>query len=96
MGAPRLGEEKLIRVCHVTGFFESVQRNGVFSRRWNLLAPADEHTTLGHLAAAVPRYVLDCPTSSHPSAPAHRSPQLRALLREHLRDGHRHGDDARG
>ncbi|MFG3364097.1 hypothetical protein ACIPWY_06560 [Streptomyces sp. NPDC090032] len=33
-------------------------RNGVFSRRRNLLAQADADTRLDHLTAAVPRYVL--------------------------------------
>ncbi|MFD4415577.1 hypothetical protein [Streptomyces sp. NPDC058476] len=83
-------------MCHVAGFFESVQRNGVFSRRWNLLAPADEHTTLGRLAAAVPPVRARLPDFLAPLGAGTPLPQLRALLREHLRDGHRHGDDARG
>ncbi|WP_329418079.1 UvrD-helicase domain-containing protein (plasmid) [Streptomyces sp. NBC_00704] len=59
-GVPRrLGDEELTRLCHVAGFYEAVYRNGVFSRRRNLLALADAHTTLDHLAAAVPAYVLE-------------------------------------
>ncbi|QKW48199.1 UvrD-helicase domain-containing protein [Streptomyces buecherae] len=58
-GTPRLGEEELTRLCHVAGFFEAVYRNGVFSRRRNLLAHADAHTTLAHLIAAVPMYVVE-------------------------------------
>ncbi|AZQ32186.1 hypothetical protein EJ357_00765 [Streptomyces cyaneochromogenes] len=58
-GAPRLGEEELTRLCHVAGFFEAVYRNGVFSRRRNLLAHADARTTLAHLTAAVPTYVVE-------------------------------------
>ncbi|WP_336246982.1 UvrD-helicase domain-containing protein [Streptomyces cupreus] len=58
-GAPRLGEEELTRLCHVAGYFEAVYRNGVFSRRRNLLAHADAHTTLAHLTAAVPVYVVE-------------------------------------
>jgi hypothetical protein len=58
-GAPRLGEEELTRLCHVAGFYEAVYRNGVFSRRRNLLAPADAQTTLDHLPAAVPVYVVE-------------------------------------
>ncbi|GAA5707661.1 UvrD-helicase domain-containing protein [Streptomyces avermitilis] len=58
-GAPRLGEEELTRLCHVAGFYEAVYRNGVFSRRRNLLALADAHTTVDHLTAAVPAYVLE-------------------------------------
>ncbi|MFM9691781.1 ATP-dependent helicase, partial [Streptomyces galilaeus] len=41
------------------GFYEAVYRNGVFSRRRNLLAQADARTTLNHLTAAVPAYVLE-------------------------------------
>ncbi|GGV20001.1 hypothetical protein GCM10010260_70060 [Streptomyces filipinensis] len=58
-GAHRLGEEELTRLCHVAGFYEALYRNGVFSRRRNLLALADEHTMLDHLTAAVPAYVLE-------------------------------------
>ncbi|MGW9030051.1 UvrD-helicase domain-containing protein [Streptomyces sp. NPDC055722] len=58
-GAPRLGEEELTRLCHVAGFYEAVYRNGVFSRRRNLLAQADARTTLDQLTAAVPMYVLE-------------------------------------
>ncbi|MER6122999.1 UvrD-helicase domain-containing protein [Streptomyces sp. NPDC001795] len=58
-GASRLGEEELTRLCHVAGFYEAVFRNGVFSRRRNLLALADARTTLDHLTAAVPTYVLE-------------------------------------
>ncbi|WP_328662008.1 hypothetical protein [Streptomyces sp. NBC_00334] len=55
----RLGEEELTRLCHVAGFYEAVYRNGVFSRRRNLLALADARTTLNHLIAAVPGYVVE-------------------------------------
>lgn len=57
--APRLDEAELTRLCHVAGFYEALYRNGVFSRRRNLLAQADAHTTLNHLTAAVPHYVLE-------------------------------------
>ncbi|MDQ0577881.1 ribosomal protein L13E [Streptomyces rishiriensis] len=58
-GGPALGEEELTRLCHVAGFYEAIYRNGVFSRRRNLLALADAHTTVDHLTAAVPAYVLE-------------------------------------
>ncbi|MFM9499795.1 UvrD-helicase domain-containing protein [Streptomyces galilaeus] len=58
-GGLHLGEEELTRLCHVAGFYEAVYRNGVFSRRRNLLAQADARTTLNHLTAAVPAYVLE-------------------------------------
>ncbi|MFF3467585.1 UvrD-helicase domain-containing protein [Streptomyces sp. NPDC002619] len=58
-GAPRLDEQELTRLCHVAGFYEAVYRNGVFSRRRNLLAHANARTTLAQLTAAVPVYVLD-------------------------------------
>jgi hypothetical protein len=54
-----LCEEELTRLCHVAGFYEVVHRNGVFSRRRNLLALADAHTTLDHLTTAVPAYVVE-------------------------------------
>jgi hypothetical protein len=56
---PGLGEEELTRLCHVAGFYEAVYRNGLFSRRRNLLALAHAHTTLDHLTAAVPAYVTE-------------------------------------
>ncbi|MBC9731055.1 hypothetical protein [Streptomyces sp. TRM68367] len=43
----------------MAGFYEAVYRNGVFSRRRNLLALADAHTTVDQLTAAVPAYVLE-------------------------------------
>ncbi|MFJ5803694.1 UvrD-helicase domain-containing protein [Streptomyces decoyicus] len=58
-GTSPAGEEELTRLCYVAGFFEAVYRNGVFSRRRNLLAQADELTTLEQLTAAVPLYVLE-------------------------------------
>jgi len=58
-GAPQPGEEELTRLCHMAGFYEAVYRNGVFSRSRNLLAIADPRTTLDHLTAAVPAYVLE-------------------------------------
>ncbi|MFF9819017.1 UvrD-helicase domain-containing protein [Streptomyces sp. NPDC014006] len=58
-GATRLDDEELTRLCHVAGYFEAVYRNGVFSRRRNLLASADARTTLNDLTAAVPAYVLE-------------------------------------
>ncbi|AKZ60305.1 hypothetical protein SAM23877_7262 [Streptomyces ambofaciens ATCC 23877] len=57
--ALRLGEEELTRLRHVAGFYEAVYRNGVFSRRRNLLTLADARTTLAHLTAAVPAYVVE-------------------------------------
>ncbi|MFF7048225.1 UvrD-helicase domain-containing protein [Streptomyces griseorubiginosus] len=58
-GPAPLDEEQLTRLCHVAGFYEAIFRNGVFSRRRNLLTLANAHTTLDQLAAAVPRYVLE-------------------------------------
>jgi hypothetical protein len=58
-GMHRLSEEELTRLCHVAGFYEAVYRNGVFSRRRNLLTLADTRTTLNHLTAAVPAYVVE-------------------------------------
>jgi hypothetical protein len=58
-GVHRLGEEELTRLCHVAGFYEAVYRNGVFSRRRNLLTLADTRTDLNHLTAAVPAYVVE-------------------------------------
>jgi hypothetical protein len=58
-GMHQLSEEELTRLCHVAGFYEAVYRNGVFSRRRNLLALADARTTLSHLTAAVPAYVVE-------------------------------------
>ncbi|MFJ4585130.1 UvrD-helicase domain-containing protein [Streptomyces echinatus] len=58
-GAPALDEEELTRLCHVAGFYEAVYRNGTFSRRRNLLTLADAHTSVDHLTAAVPSYVLE-------------------------------------
>jgi hypothetical protein len=58
-GESLLSGEELTRLCHVAGFYEAVYRNGVFSRRRNLLALADARVTLDHLTAAVPAYVLE-------------------------------------
>lgn len=55
----RLDDDELTRLCFITGFFEALYRNGIFPRRRNLLAQADEHTTLNSLISAVPAYVLD-------------------------------------
>lgn len=44
-GTSPLDEQDLTRLCHVAGFDEAVYRTGVFSRRRNLLAQADERTT---------------------------------------------------
>ncbi|MFG2376939.1 3'-5' exonuclease [Streptomyces sp. NPDC048504] len=78
-GASRLGEQELTRLCHVAGFCEAVYRNGVFSRRRNLLAHADAHITLDQLTAAVPVYVLDdiaeqMELADRPFAPFRRLP----------------------
>jgi hypothetical protein len=43
----------------VAGFYEAVYRNGVFSRRRNLLTLADARTALHHPTAAVPAYVVE-------------------------------------
>ncbi|WP_326615256.1 hypothetical protein OG949_40915 (plasmid) [Streptomyces scopuliridis] len=58
----------------MAGFYEAVYRNGVFSRRRDLLALADARTTLDHLIAAVPAYVLEdiaeqMELAERPSAP---------------------------
>ncbi|MFC8875999.1 UvrD-helicase domain-containing protein [Streptomyces ardesiacus] len=58
-GMHRLSEDELTRLCHVAGFYEAVYRNGVFSRRRNLLTLADTRTALNHLTAAVPAYVVE-------------------------------------
>lgn len=58
-GASRLSEEELTLLWHVAGFYESVYRRGVFSRRRNLLVQADAHTTLIRLTTAVPMYVSE-------------------------------------
>lgn len=58
-GVSLLGEDELTLLCHVAGFYEAIYRSGVFSRRRNLLAQADAHTTLQRLTASVPMYVLE-------------------------------------
>ncbi|MFJ8098553.1 UvrD-helicase domain-containing protein [Streptomyces griseofuscus] len=58
-GTSPLDEQDLTRLCHVAGYYEAVYRTGIFSRRRNLLAQADERTTLDQLTAAVPVYVLE-------------------------------------
>ncbi|WP_381805331.1 UvrD-helicase domain-containing protein [Streptomyces niveus] len=55
----RLDDDELTRLCFVAGFFEAVYRNGAFSRKRNLLAQVDEHTTVKSVTSAVPSYVLD-------------------------------------
>ncbi|MEU9992854.1 UvrD-helicase domain-containing protein [Streptomyces sp. NPDC048045] len=55
----QLDDDELTRLCFVTGFFEAVYRNGSFSRKRNLLAQVDEHTTVTGVTSAVPSYVLD-------------------------------------
>jgi hypothetical protein len=77
--ALQLGEEELTRLCHVAGFYKAVYRNGVFSRRRNLLAQADARTTLNHLTAAVPAYMLEdiaeqTELAEHPFAPFQKLP----------------------
>lgn len=63
----------------MAGFYEAVYRNGVFSRRRNLLAHADARTTLDQLTGAVPLYVLDdiaeqMELAERPFAPLRRLP----------------------
>jgi hypothetical protein len=54
-----LSDDELTRLCFVAGFFEAVYRNGTFSRRRNLLAQVDEHTTVKSVTSSVPSYVLE-------------------------------------
>lgn len=78
-GGSLLSDEDLTRLCHVAGCFEAVYRSGVFPRRRNLLAQANEHTTLEELTAAVPVYVLEdiaeqMQLAEQPFAPLRRLP----------------------
>lgn len=78
-GSRPLGEDYVTRLCHVAGNFEAVYRNGVFSRRRNLLAQAEAATTLKDLTAAVPAYVLEdiaeqMQLATQPFAPLRRLP----------------------
>jgi hypothetical protein len=53
-----LNEEHLVRLCFVAAFFEDVYRTGQVRRR-SMLTEATSSTTLAHLVAAVPDYVID-------------------------------------
>ncbi|MET9535741.1 UvrD-helicase domain-containing protein [Streptomyces sp. NPDC006649] len=83
-GTHQLRDEELTRLCHVAGFYEAAFRSGAFSRRRNLLAQADEHTTLDQLTAAVPQYVLEdiaeqMQLAEKPFAPFHELPSGRRV-----------------
>ncbi|MEV7417734.1 UvrD-helicase domain-containing protein [Streptomyces sp. NPDC089919] len=51
-----MGEEALVRLCFVAGFFEDIARTGEI-RRFSLLSSATPATTLDDLTAAAPEYV---------------------------------------